>query len=194
MTENVVYKKDGHIVTVTLNRPEIRNAISDDDMIGDLVVGDPAHQRRRRRALRHPDRRRHRLLLRRQRQEDARRRRHVRRHALQSAQRLPAGHPAHPAGDVRTGSADHRRRQRAGDRRRLRSDLHVRHPHRRQERQVRRELRQARHHPGRRRRLVPAARGGHVQGARDGLHRRHDRCRRGAAIAAWCRRWSTTTS
>jgi len=37
MTENVVYKKDGHIVTVTLNRPEIRNAISDDDMISDLV-------------------------------------------------------------------------------------------------------------------------------------------------------------
>ncbi len=37
MTENIVYKKDGHVVTVTLNRPEIRNAISDDDMIGDLV-------------------------------------------------------------------------------------------------------------------------------------------------------------
>lgn len=38
MTENIVYKKDGHVVTVTLNRPEVRNAISDDDMIGDLVA------------------------------------------------------------------------------------------------------------------------------------------------------------
>jgi enoyl-CoA hydratase/carnithine racemase len=37
MAENIIYKKDGHIVTVTLNRPEIRNAISDDDMITDLV-------------------------------------------------------------------------------------------------------------------------------------------------------------
>lgn len=38
MTENVVYVKEGHIVTLTLNRPEIRNAISDDDMIGDIVT------------------------------------------------------------------------------------------------------------------------------------------------------------
>lgn len=38
MAENIIYKKDGHIVTVTLNRPEIRNAISDDDMITDLVT------------------------------------------------------------------------------------------------------------------------------------------------------------
>ncbi|MDF3075095.1 MAG: enoyl-CoA hydratase [Alphaproteobacteria bacterium] len=38
MAENIIYKKDGHIVTVTLNRPEIRNAISDDDMIADLVT------------------------------------------------------------------------------------------------------------------------------------------------------------
>jgi len=38
MSENIIYKKDGHIVTVTLNRPEIRNAISDDDMITDLVT------------------------------------------------------------------------------------------------------------------------------------------------------------
>lgn len=38
MSENIVYKKDGHVVILTLNRPEIRNAISDDDMIGDLVA------------------------------------------------------------------------------------------------------------------------------------------------------------
>lgn len=38
MAENVTYRKDGHIVVLTLNRPEIRNAISDDDMIGDLVA------------------------------------------------------------------------------------------------------------------------------------------------------------
>ncbi|MGE0152555.1 MAG: crotonase/enoyl-CoA hydratase family protein [Reyranellaceae bacterium] len=38
MAENIIYSKDGHIVTVTLNRPEIRNAISDDDMIADLVT------------------------------------------------------------------------------------------------------------------------------------------------------------
>jgi enoyl-CoA hydratase/carnithine racemase len=37
MAENIIYNKDGHVVTVTLNRPEIRNAISDDDMITDLV-------------------------------------------------------------------------------------------------------------------------------------------------------------
>jgi enoyl-CoA hydratase/carnithine racemase len=37
MAENIIVKKDGHVVTVTLNRPEIRNAISDDDMITDLV-------------------------------------------------------------------------------------------------------------------------------------------------------------
>jgi enoyl-CoA hydratase/carnithine racemase len=38
MAENIIVKKDGHVVTVTLNRPEIRNAISDDDMITDLVT------------------------------------------------------------------------------------------------------------------------------------------------------------
>lgn len=38
MSENVVYSKDGHVVTLTLNRPEIRNAISDDDMITDIVA------------------------------------------------------------------------------------------------------------------------------------------------------------
>ncbi|MEO8559188.1 MAG: crotonase/enoyl-CoA hydratase family protein [Rhodospirillales bacterium] len=37
MTENLLIKKDGHIVTMTINRPEIRNAISDDDMITALV-------------------------------------------------------------------------------------------------------------------------------------------------------------
>jgi len=36
-TQNLLIKKDGHIVTLTLNRPEIRNAISDDDMISTIV-------------------------------------------------------------------------------------------------------------------------------------------------------------
>ena len=38
MSENVIYSKDGHVVTLTLNRPEIRNAISDEDMITDIVA------------------------------------------------------------------------------------------------------------------------------------------------------------
>lgn len=36
MTQNVLYEQDGPIVTITLNRPEIRNAISDQDMIDDI--------------------------------------------------------------------------------------------------------------------------------------------------------------
>jgi enoyl-CoA hydratase/carnithine racemase len=36
-SQNLLIKKDGHIVTLTLNRPEIRNAISDDDMISTIV-------------------------------------------------------------------------------------------------------------------------------------------------------------
>jgi enoyl-CoA hydratase/carnithine racemase len=37
MTDQLLVKKDGPIVTLTINRPDIRNAISDDDMIDALV-------------------------------------------------------------------------------------------------------------------------------------------------------------
>ena len=37
MTEAVLYGQEGHVVVLTLNRPETRNAISDDDMIDGLV-------------------------------------------------------------------------------------------------------------------------------------------------------------
>ncbi len=49
-------------------------------------------------------------------------------------------------------------------------------------REIRRELRQAGHHPRRRRRVAAAAGRRHVQGGRTDLHRRHDRCRRGAGL------------
>lgn len=37
MSDLVIYEQDGFVVTLTLNRPEMRNAISDADMIGALV-------------------------------------------------------------------------------------------------------------------------------------------------------------
>jgi len=37
MTDAVLYGREGHVVVLTLNRPETRNAISDDDMIDGLV-------------------------------------------------------------------------------------------------------------------------------------------------------------
>lgn len=39
MSEQVLYEKTGHVVTITLNRPDIRNAISDADMIDDIIAG-----------------------------------------------------------------------------------------------------------------------------------------------------------
>jgi len=38
MSDQVLYEADGPIVTITLNRPELRNAISDDDMIDAIVA------------------------------------------------------------------------------------------------------------------------------------------------------------
>jgi len=38
MSEPILYTQDGHVAVVTLNRPETRNAISDDEMIDALVA------------------------------------------------------------------------------------------------------------------------------------------------------------
>ncbi|MCB2011421.1 MAG: crotonase/enoyl-CoA hydratase family protein [Geminicoccaceae bacterium] len=38
MTQKVLYTQDGHVVTLTLNMPETRNAVTDQD-VADLVVG-----------------------------------------------------------------------------------------------------------------------------------------------------------
>jgi enoyl-CoA hydratase/carnithine racemase len=38
MSEPVLYEQNGHIVTITLNRPEIHNAISDSDMVEAIVA------------------------------------------------------------------------------------------------------------------------------------------------------------
>jgi len=37
MSDNLLVKKDGHITTITINRPDIRNAISDEEMTVALV-------------------------------------------------------------------------------------------------------------------------------------------------------------
>ncbi len=37
MTDSLLYDQDGHVVTLTLNRPEMRNALSGDDTIGAIV-------------------------------------------------------------------------------------------------------------------------------------------------------------
>ena len=37
MSDNLLIKKDGHITTITINRPDIRNAISDEEMTVALV-------------------------------------------------------------------------------------------------------------------------------------------------------------
>ena len=102
---------------------------------------------------------------------------------------VPAGHPAPRARALQPRRADDRRGQRRGDRRRLRPDLHVRHPHRLGDGDVRRELRQGRPHPGRRRRLAAAARRRHVEGGGDVVHRRLADARRRRSPAAWCRAW-----
>ncbi len=38
MSDPILYTRDGHVAVVTLNRPETRNAISDDEMIDALVA------------------------------------------------------------------------------------------------------------------------------------------------------------
>ena len=38
MSDLIVYKQDGAIVTLALNRPELRNPISDIDMVNALVA------------------------------------------------------------------------------------------------------------------------------------------------------------
>ena len=38
MSEPVIYERDGAVVTITLNRPELRNPITDDDMIEALLA------------------------------------------------------------------------------------------------------------------------------------------------------------
>ncbi len=39
MTDAVLYEQDGGIVTLTLNRPEKRNPISERDVVDGLVAG-----------------------------------------------------------------------------------------------------------------------------------------------------------
>ena len=38
MTDHVLYERDGHIVTLTLNQPELRNPVSDDDMVDAILA------------------------------------------------------------------------------------------------------------------------------------------------------------
>ena len=38
MTNLVLYERDGHIVTLTLNQPELRNPVSDDDMVDAILA------------------------------------------------------------------------------------------------------------------------------------------------------------
>lgn len=38
MTDHVLYARDGHIVTLTLNQPELRNPVSDDDMVDAILA------------------------------------------------------------------------------------------------------------------------------------------------------------
>lgn len=38
MTDLVLYQRDGHIVTLTLNQPELRNPVSDDDMVDAILA------------------------------------------------------------------------------------------------------------------------------------------------------------
>jgi len=38
MTDAVLYERDGSVVTLTLNRPELRNPISDDDMVDAIIA------------------------------------------------------------------------------------------------------------------------------------------------------------
>jgi enoyl-CoA hydratase/carnithine racemase len=38
MTDAVLYERDGAVVTLTLNRPELRNPISDDDVVDAIVA------------------------------------------------------------------------------------------------------------------------------------------------------------
>ena len=45
MTDHVLYHRDGHIVTLTLNQPELRNPVSDDDMV-DAILAASTYQHR----------------------------------------------------------------------------------------------------------------------------------------------------
>ncbi len=74
--------------------------------------------------------------------------------------------------------------QRPGDRGRQRPRLHVRPAHLRRHGALRRELREDRHHPGRRRCLAAAADRGLVEGLRDGADRRRRLGAGGARLRA----------
>ena len=44
MTDLVLYERDGAIVTLTLNQPELRNPVSDDDMVDAILAANKNHE------------------------------------------------------------------------------------------------------------------------------------------------------